>query len=53
MSDQCTDADDRVVDMSGKLIAHRDANFVVALAVMTISGGEACDVGDRFDVPKR
>jgi hypothetical protein len=50
MSNQGTNADDRVVDVLGELVTHGSPNFIVALAVMTIGGGEALDVGDRFDI---
>jgi hypothetical protein len=39
-----------VVDVLGELVTHGSPNFIVALAVMTIGGGEALDVGDRFDI---
>jgi len=49
--DEGTNAEDRVVDMLGKLITHSSANFVLALTAITISGGEAFKVGDRLNVP--
>jgi hypothetical protein len=51
MSNQSTNANDRVINMLGKLVAHLGANFVIALTVMTVGSGEALDVGDGFDVP--
>lgn len=51
MSSQGADADDRVINVLGKLVAHRGADFVIALANMTTGSGEALDVRDRFDVP--
>jgi hypothetical protein len=44
-------AEDLVVDVFGKLVAHRGANFVIASAVMTIGSGEALETGNRFDIP--
>ena len=37
--------------MLGEFVAHGHANLVIALAVMAIGGGEALDIGDRFNVP--
>jgi hypothetical protein len=51
MGNQGTNADDRVIHVLRELVAHRSANFVVALAVMIIGGCKALDIGDRFDVP--
>jgi hypothetical protein len=51
MCDQGANADNRVIDVLGKYVAHRGANFVIALAVMTIGGREALDVGNCFDIP--
>jgi hypothetical protein len=51
MSNQGTNADDRVVDVLGELVTHGSPNFIIALAVMTIGGSKALDVGDRFDIP--
>ena len=38
MSNQGTDANDRVVNMLGKFISHCLANFVISFAVVTIGG---------------
>src|SRR6476661_920943 len=35
----------------GEFVAHRSTNFIIALALMTIGGSEALNVGDRFDIP--
>jgi hypothetical protein len=51
MGNQGTNADDRVINVLRELVAHRSANFVIALAVMIIGGCKALDIGDRFDVP--
>ena len=51
VSDQSTDAHDRVVDVLRELVAHRSADIVVALAVMAISLGESFEIRYRFDVP--
>src|SRR5215471_10826546 len=51
MSNQCADADDRVINVLWELLAHGGANFIVALAVMTIGGGKSLEVGNRFDIP--
>jgi hypothetical protein len=40
MSNQSADADNRVVDVLGELVAHRDANFVIALAVRKVSAAK-------------
>jgi hypothetical protein len=40
-----------MVDVFGKLVAHRGRNFVIASSVATIGSGEALKVGDRFDIP--
>ena len=49
--DQRANADDRVVDMLGKLVANGGADFVVALAVKSIGSSEPTKIGDRFEVP--
>jgi hypothetical protein len=41
------------VDALGEFVAHRGTNFIIVLALMTIGGSEALNVGDRFDTPKR
>jgi len=53
MSNQGANANDRVVDVLGKFVAHRGANFVIALAFMTIGSGEALECRGRFLCPKR
>ena len=37
--------------MLRELIAHLGADFVIALAVMTVGGGKATEVGDGLEVP--
>src|SRR5580704_6767307 len=49
--DQCADAYDRVVYVLGKLVPHGRTDVIFTLAVVTIGGGEALDVRNRFDVP--
>src|SRR6266571_1711839 len=51
MSNQGTNADDGVINVLGKFVAHRGANFVIAPTAKVIGGGEPLDVGDRFDIP--
>src|SRR5271166_5262921 len=51
MSHQGTNADDRVEDVLGELVAHCGANFVIALADMAGRGGKALQVGNRLEVP--
>ena len=51
MGNQGTNADDRVIDVLRELVAHFRANFIITLAIVTVGGGEALDVGDSFDIP--
>src|SRR6516225_34928 len=51
MSNQGTNADNRMIDMLGELIAHRGANLVIAFAVKSVGGSEALEIGDCFDIP--
>jgi hypothetical protein len=44
MSNQSSNADDRVVDVLGELVTHDRADLVIALAVMTV-GGDARQEG--------
>ena len=37
---QCPDANDRVVDVLGELVAHGRANLVIALAVMALAAAK-------------
>jgi hypothetical protein len=40
-----------VVDVLGEFIPHGSPDFIVALGVKPVGGGEALEVGDRLDVP--
>jgi hypothetical protein len=51
MGNQSPDTNDRVIDVLWELVANRITNLVIALAVMTVGGCKALDIGDRFDVP--
>jgi hypothetical protein len=51
MSDQRANADNRVVNVFWEFVSKFGANFVIALAVVTIRRSEACEVGHRFNVP--
>jgi hypothetical protein len=51
VGNQGTDANDRVVDVLGKLVAQFGANFVVALADVTVGSGETLQVGHRLNIP--
>src|SRR6266446_4042142 len=53
MSSQRSNAYNRVVvvDVLESLVAHFGTNFIIALAVMTVSSGETFDIGDRLDIP--
>ena len=51
MSNQGTNANDRVINMLGKLVAHRGADFVIALAVVPVGSGEAVEMRNGFDIP--
>jgi hypothetical protein len=46
-----SDADDRVVDVLWKLVAHRLAYFQVGLADMIVGGCEPGEVGHSLQVP--
>src|ERR1700738_1980129 len=48
---QSTDTNNGVVDVLGEFISHCLANLMVGLAVVSIGGGKASEVRDRFDVP--
>jgi hypothetical protein len=49
--DEGADADDRVVDVLGKLVADRLADFYVRLADQIVGGREAGKVGHSLQVP--
>jgi hypothetical protein len=51
MGNERPDTNDRVVDVLGELVADCSGNFLVALAIMAVGGGESLDVGDRLLVP--
>jgi hypothetical protein len=51
VGDQRAYAEDRVIDVLGELVAHRGADVVIALAIMTVGSGEASQVRNGFDVP--
>jgi hypothetical protein len=51
MGHQCLNADDRVLDVLGELVAQLRSNFLIALANMAVRGGEAFQVGDRLNIP--
>jgi hypothetical protein len=53
MRDQCPNADDRVIDVLGKLLAKFRSNLVVGLSVVTVSGCEAFQVRYGFNVPNK
>jgi hypothetical protein len=40
-----------MVDVLWEFISHRIANFAVRFAVVTIGGGKAPQVRDRFNIP--
>ena len=48
---QSTDTNNGVVDVLGEFISHCLANLMVGLAVVSIGGGKASEVRDRFNVP--
>src|SRR6516225_11194755 len=48
---QYTDADDRVVDVLGKLVADGRANLHVGLAYEVVGGREPAEVGHGLQVP--
>jgi hypothetical protein len=48
---QSTNTNNGVVDVLGKFISHCLANLMVGLAVVSIGGGKAPEVRDRFNVP--
>jgi len=49
--DERSDADDRVVDVLGKLVADRLADFYVGLADEIVGGCEPGQIGHGFQVP--
>jgi hypothetical protein len=51
MDDQSPNADNRVVDVLGELVAQRLSDFVLGLAVVSMSGGITLEVRDGFEVP--
>jgi hypothetical protein len=51
MGNQRPDANNRVVDVLGELVAHFGANFVIALAKVTVRSGVARQIRDGFDIP--
>jgi hypothetical protein len=51
MRDQRANADNRVVNVFWKFVPEFGANFVIALAVVTIRRSEARKVGYSLDVP--
>jgi hypothetical protein len=51
VGDQRTDANDRMVDVLGELVAQLGANLVVALTLVAVGGGKTSQVRDRFDIP--
>ena len=50
-SNQGTDANYGMENVLGKFISHCLANLMVGLAVVSIGGGKASEVRDRFNVP--
>jgi hypothetical protein len=48
MRDEGSDADDRVVDVLGKLVADRLANLYVGPADEIVGGCEPAEVGDSL-----
>ena len=53
LSDQGADADDRVIDVLGKLVAHLRAHFVLELSIQSIGGREAAQIGEWSRYPGR
>jgi hypothetical protein len=51
MSDQRTDADDRVVDQLWKLVAEFSSHVVIALAVETVRGRKPAQVRHSLEIP--
>ena len=51
MGNQGTNADDRVIDVLGKLVAQFGTDLIIAFAQMAIRSGEAFQVRDGFDIP--
>src|SRR5262249_44296141 len=51
MGNQGADAEDRMIDVLGELVAHCSANVVIALANMTVGSGEALEVRNSLNVP--
>ena len=48
--DQSSDASNRMVDVLGKFIAHRLADFVIAFAIKDISRGKTAKIRNGFEV---
>src|SRR5262249_31621775 len=51
MCDESADANNRVVDVFRKLVAHRLANFNIGLADKVVGGREPAEVGHSLQVP--
>jgi hypothetical protein len=49
--DQGADAHDRVVDVLGKIFAHRGTDFVIGFADVPVGGGKALEIRRSFEVP--
>jgi hypothetical protein len=50
VGNQSADADNRMVDVLGELVAHGSADVVVGPADKVIGGSVATQVGNRFNV---
>ena len=48
---QSANTGNRVIDVLGKLVAYFGANFVIALALVTIRRSKAAKVRHRFNIP--
>ena len=51
VGDQSTDANNGMVNVLGEFISQCLANLMVGLAVVSIGGGKASEIWDRFNVP--
>src|SRR4029078_1465815 len=51
MRDQRADANDRVVDVLRKLVAHGVADVGIALSLVAIGGRDPCEIGNGLDIP--
>ena len=51
MRNQCPNADDRVVNVLGKLVAKLGTDFVVSFSVVTIRRSETYEVRNRLNIP--